>query len=104
MVVRAGYGIAFDPIATFQATSIASAVPGQTYTCTSSIGVSGAVTTTPGCTPVTDVRLADFANEVPPPSAKPSAFLTPPPQLLGNAPGAQVFDQNLKLPTVHMWN
>ncbi|MCX6629813.1 MAG: TonB-dependent receptor, partial [Candidatus Solibacter sp.] len=49
MVVRAGYGIAFDPISTFQVTSIATAVPGQTYTCNSTIGATGAVTTTPGC-------------------------------------------------------
>ena len=30
-VIRTGYGIAFDPVATFQVTSVASAVPGQVY-------------------------------------------------------------------------
>ncbi|MEO8369688.1 MAG: TonB-dependent receptor [Candidatus Solibacter sp.] len=105
MVVRAGYGIAFDPISTFQVTSIATAVPGQTYTCSSTLGATGAATTTPGCTAVTNIRLGDnFPNEFPAPNAKPSSFLTPPLQLQNNAPPARVFDGNLKLPTVHMWN
>ena len=105
MVVRAGYGLAFDPLSTFQVTSIATAVPGQTYTCTSSVSTTGSITTTPGCSAVTNIRLADgFPNELPVPSAKPSSFLTPPPQLQNNAPAARVFDQGLKLPSVHMWN
>lgn len=104
-VVRAGYGIAFDPLQTFQVTSIATAVPGQTYTCTSTIGATGAATTTPGCIGVPNIRLGDgFPNEFAAPSAKPSSFLTPPLQTLSNAPAARVFDQGLKLPTVHMWN
>ncbi|MEO8596626.1 MAG: TonB-dependent receptor [Candidatus Solibacter sp.] len=105
MVVRAGYGIAFDPISTFQVTSIATAVPGQIYTCTSTLGATGAATTTPGCSSVPNIRLADgFPNELSVPNAKPSSFLTPPLQTQNNAPAARVFDQNLKLPTVHMWN
>jgi len=106
MVVRAGYGMAFDPLNTFQVTSVATAVPGQTFTCNSSFsGASGALVTTPGCQPVTNVRLgAGFPNEMTPPTAKPSSFLTPPAQVLSNAPPARVFDQNLRLPTVHMWN
>jgi len=101
MVIRAGYGVAFDPISTFQVTSIATAVPGQTYTCQSTLG--GA--TTQGCQAAPDVRLADnFPTELNAPTAKPSSFLTPPAQVLANAPVARVFDQGLKLPTVHMWN
>lgn len=104
MVVRAGYGVAFDPIATFQVTSIATAVPGQTYTCVSS--VTG--TTTPGCAVAAanvNQRLGDgFPNELTTPTRRPSSFLTPPLQTQNTAPPARVFDQNLKLPTVHMWN
>jgi len=54
---------------------------------------------------VPNIRLADgFPDELPTPTARPSTFLTPPAQLLNNAPPARVFDQNLRLPTVHMWN
>lgn len=106
MVVRAGYGIAFDPLNTFQVTSVAAAVPGQTYRCSSQFsGTNGALVTTPGCQSVPNVRLGQgFPNEIAPPSVKPSSFLTPPAQVSSNAPPARVFDQNLKLPTVHMWN
>jgi hypothetical protein len=91
MVVRAGYGIAFDPISTFQVTSIATAAPGQTYTCSSTLGSTGAATTTPGCDSVPNIRLADgFPNELPLPPAKPSTFLTPPLQLQNNAPAARL--------------
>ena len=102
-VFRAGYGIAFDPINTFQVTSIASAVPGQTFRCVNTLGAS--VTTTPGCQAVANVRLGQsFPNEVAPPTVKPSSFLSPAQQTQNNAPPARVFDQGLKLPTVHMWN
>ncbi|MBI3679824.1 MAG: TonB-dependent receptor [Acidobacteria bacterium] len=106
MVIRSGYGLAFDALNTFQVTSVAAAVPGQTFRCSSQFsGTGGALVTTPGCQPVRDVRLgAAFPNEVSPPTVKPSSFLTPPAQLQSTAPPARVFDQNLKLPTVHMWN
>ena len=106
MVVRVGYGMAFDPLNTFQVTSVATSVPGQTFTCNSSFsGANGALTTTPGCQAVKDVRLAaGFQNEMTPPTVKPSTFLTPPSQVLSNSAAVRVFDQNLKLPTVHMWN
>ncbi|MBL8232176.1 MAG: carboxypeptidase regulatory-like domain-containing protein [Bryobacterales bacterium] len=106
MVVRAGYGIAFDALNTFQVTSVAAAVPGQTFRCSSQFsGSGGALVTTPGCQAVRDVRLgAGFPNEMTPPTARPSTFLTPPAQVSANAPPARVFDQNLQLPTVHMWN
>ncbi len=104
MVIRAGYGIAFDPISTFQVTSIASAVPGQTFRCVNTLTATG-VTTTPGCAAVPNLRLGQsFPNETAPPTVKPSSFLTLPQQTQNNAPPARVFDQGLKLPTVHMWN
>ena len=105
-VIRAGYGQAFDPINSFQVTSVATSIPGQTFTCNSSFsGTNGALVTTPGCQPVTDTRLGSgFPNEMTPPSAKPSTFLTPPLQNLANSPAARIFDPNMKLPTVHMWN
>ncbi len=100
-VIRTGYGIAFDPVATFQVTSVASAVPGQVYRCTA-VAATGA--TTPGCATVPDVRLSQFPNALAPPTSKPSSQLTPPVALQNTAATARVFDQNLKLPTVHMWN
>ena len=105
-VIRSGYAIAFDPVNTFQVTSVAASVPGQTFTCSSSFsGTNGALVTTPGCASVPDVRLgAGFPNAMPAPTAKPSTFLTPPAQVLGNAPNIRVFDPNLMMPTVHMWN
>ena len=105
-VIRAGYGIAFDPVNTFQVTSVATSVPGQTFTCSNSFsGSNGALSTTPGCGAVPDVRLgAGFPNALQAPSAKPSSFLTPPAQVASNAPAVRVFDPNLLLPTVHMWN
>ena len=105
-VIRAGFGEAFDPINSFQVTSVATAVPGQAFTCSSSFsGTNGALVTTPGCQAVTDLRLGSgFINEMLPPTVKPSSFLTPPIQNYSNAPAARVFDPNLKLPTVYMWN
>ncbi len=99
-VIRTGYTMAFDPIATFQVTSVASAVPGQIYRCTSTVG--GA--STAGCASVPDVRLSQFPNQLPPPTAKPSSQLTPALSTQNTAPPARIFDPNLKLPTVHMWN
>jgi len=99
-VIRTGYGLAFDPVATFQVTSVASAVPGQVYRCTAVAGG----TTTAGCAGVPDVRLSQFPTELPPPTSKPSSQLTPPISLQNTAATARVFDPNLRLPTVHMWN
>jgi len=100
-VIRTGYGLAFDPVATFQVTSVASAVPGQVYRCTA-VAATGA--TTAGCATVPDVRLSQFPNELAPPTSKPSSQLTAPMSLQNTAATARVFDQNLRLPTVHMWN
>ncbi len=99
-VFRVGYSSAFDPISTFQVTSIATAVPGQVFSCVATVG--GA--TTPGCASVPDVRLSQFPTQLTPPTAKPSSQLTPSISTYNTAPSARVFDQNLKLPYVHMWN
>jgi hypothetical protein len=100
-VIRTGYGMAFDTLSSFQVTAAAIRVPGQQYTCSSTIG--GA--TTPGCTPAPDLRLGQgFPTEMATPTLKPSSFLTAPLQTLSNAPAITVFDQNLKVPTVHQWN
>ena len=99
-VIRSGYGISFDPISTFQVTAVAGKVPGLTTACTATIG-----SQTPGCAAVPDLRIAGgFPLQLPPPTNKPSDSLTLQPSLLTSAPALTVFDQNLKLPTVHEWN
>ncbi|MDQ2898559.1 MAG: TonB-dependent receptor [Acidobacteriota bacterium] len=100
-VIRAGYGIAFDPVSSFQVTAVAGRVPGLTTSCSATVGVS----TTPGCAGVPDIRIGEgFPLELAPPTTKPSSFLTLPAVTLNNAPSLAVFDPNLKLPTVHEWN
>ena len=100
-VVRAGWGIAFDTISSFQVTAVAGKVPGLVTSCSSTVG--GA--TTPGCSPVPDLRIAQgFPNQLPPPSVQPATLLTPPVQVQSNAPSLTTFDPNLKLPTVHEWD
>jgi len=105
-VFRTGYSMAFDPIGSFIVTSVATSVPGQTFRCSSQFsGSGGALVTTPGCTPVPNVRLGGgFPRELPLPGVKPSSFLSPPAQVSSNAPPVRVFDQGMQLPTVHMWN
>ncbi|HYZ84708.1 MAG TPA: TonB-dependent receptor, partial [Bryobacteraceae bacterium] len=100
-VVRAGYGIAYDTVSSFQVTAVSGKVPGLTTSCAATVGG----TASPGCTGVPDVRLAQgFPQELPPPTIKPSQFLTPAVQLSTTAPSTSVFDQNLGIPTVHQWN
>jgi hypothetical protein len=100
-VIRAGWGISFDPLSSFQVTSVSGKVPGITLQCNS---VPGGSTTT-GCQSVPDIRIAQgFPLELAPPTTKPSSLLTPDRQLLNSAPTLTVFDQNLKMPTVHEWN
>ncbi|MEZ5404195.1 MAG: TonB-dependent receptor [Bryobacteraceae bacterium] len=100
-VIRTGYGMSFDPISSFQVTAVAGRVPGLTTTCQSNPG--GA--TTAGCAAVPDVRIGQgFPDELGAPTLKPSSFLTLPRATLNNAPALTIFDQNLKVPTVHQWN
>ena len=101
-VVRAGYGLAFDPVSSFQVTSVAGSVPGLRTSCSATVG--GA--TTAGCTPVpSNLTISQgFPTSLAPPSTKPSSFLTPPLLLNNNAPSITTFAPGLKLPSVHQWN
>ncbi|MCA1634210.1 MAG: TonB-dependent receptor, partial [Acidobacteria bacterium] len=101
-VLRVGYGLAFDPISTFQVTAVAGSVPGLRTSCSSTVGGS----TTAGCTPVPSDRTVSqgFPQSLAPPSVKPSSFLTPPLLLNSNAPSITTFAPDLKLPSVHQWN
>ena len=102
-VVRAGWGIAFDPIPTYQSAANANSVPGLAYSCTSS---TYGPAPTPGCSAVpSNVRLGQgFPQSGAAPTLQPSSFLSPPAQLLGVAPNVVTFDQNMKDATVHQWN
>ena len=101
-VIHAGYGISFDPIATYEAAAAANSLPGLAYTCTAATYAPP----TPGCASVPNVRISQgFPQVLPPPSGvKPSSFLSPPAQLLGQAPNVVVIDPNLQQATVHQWN
>lgn len=107
-VVRIGYGLAYDPVATFMVTSVSGSVPGLIATCSTTFRtVNNATQTssTPGCAAAPDLRLGEgFPTELPPPSIKPSTFLTPPLLLYPDAPPLVMFDPNLKQPTVHQWS
>jgi Carboxypeptidase regulatory-like domain len=100
-VIRAGYGISFDPVATFFATAAANSVPGIAFSC-----IAQNNSTTQGCDSVPrDTRLSrGFPTELPPPNIKPSTFLSPPPQVFGVAPNIAVVDPNLQQSTIHQWN
>jgi len=101
-VVRAGYGIAYDPISSFQVTAVMGRPPGLVTTCQSTVGT----TPTVGCAGVpADKRIAEgFPLVLPAPATKPSSFLTLPGLLLSNASPVAAFDPNYQLPTVHQWN
>ncbi|MCC6859436.1 MAG: carboxypeptidase regulatory-like domain-containing protein [Bryobacterales bacterium] len=100
-VLRAGYGIAFDTLSSFQVTAVAGRVPGLTTSCSATPG--GAAT--PGCAAASDTRIGQgFPLELPVPATKPSSYLKLPPQTYNSAPPAIVFDPSLRLPTVHQWN
>lgn len=93
-VIRSGYGIAYDPISTFQVTSIAGFVPGL-------------VTRIQPLATAVDAnkRIAEgFPTSLAPPTTKPSSFYTPAIARQGTAPSLGAFDQNIGLPTSHDWN
>src|ERR1041384_7054564 len=93
--------MAFDPIGTFEATSAASRIPGLTLLCSSVVGG----TTTTGCAAAPNLTLAGgFPQYPPPPTRKPSEFLTPQLQLNTNAPGTTLFAPDMKMPVVHEWS
>ncbi|HEV2859688.1 MAG TPA: carboxypeptidase regulatory-like domain-containing protein [Pyrinomonadaceae bacterium] len=101
-VLRVGYGLAFDPISSFQVTAVAGSVPGLRTSCSSTVGG----TTTAGCAAVpSNLTISQgFPTSLNPPSIKPSSFLTPPLLLNSNAPSITTFAPDLKLPSVHQWN
>jgi hypothetical protein len=100
-VIQAGYGIAFDPVATYIPGGAANSYPGLAFTCTATTYAS----TTPGCSSVPNARLSqNFPSTLPAPTVKPSSFLSPPAQLLGVAPNTYLVDPNLQQATVHQWN
>jgi len=117
-VVRAGYGIAFDTISTFQVTSINGKVPGSILQCRVDVQ---AGPTAPCKDVPNDVRLSgllaalnwtnfdpgDFAAQsviIGPPTGTPSSQLTPPVGPSGIAQSLGAFQPNLKIPTVHEWS
>ncbi len=102
-VVHLGYGIAFDSIPTYASADMANTVPGLAYTCTAT---TYGVAPTPGCGTVSSTaRLSTgFPELLPTPTVTPSSGLTPTAQIYGSAPNVTVFDQNLKVATVHQWN
>ena len=101
-VVRTGYGIAYDPISSFQVTAVMGRPPGLVTTCQSTVGT----TPTAGCASVpANTRIAEgFPQALAAPTTKPSSFFTLPATLLSNAPPVAAFDPNYQLPTVHQWN
>ncbi len=102
-VIHAGYGMSFDPIASYEAAAAANSVLGVAASCTSTTYAS----TTPGCATVpANTRLSQgFPAYLAPPSGiLPSSLLTPSPQLYGVAPNVALIDPNLKMATVHEWN
>ena len=106
-VIRTGYGLAFDPLSSFQVTAVAGKVPGLVTFCSSTLPSTpgGSVVTSPGCSPVPDIRIGQgFPFELQPPTVKPSSFFTPALQLLNNAPALALFEPKLKNPAVHQWN
>ena len=93
-VIRTGYGIAYDPLSTFQVTSIAGFVPGL-------------VTRTQPLATAVDAnkRIAEgFPQQLAPPTTKPSTFYAPAIARQGTAPSLGAFDQKIGLPTSHDWN
>lgn len=117
-VVRAGWGISFDTISTFQITSVAGKVPGATLQCFTNVPFGAAPAAPPsGCADIrplitTNGRLPEVlaglssggAFGQPLPASLPSQNFTQPPQRAGVAPNIGAFDPNLKVPTVHEWN
>lgn len=100
-VVRTGYGVAFDPLSTFQVTSISGKVPGLVTQCRTTVGQSSSA----GCPPVPDLRIGQgFPLLLPAPSKSPVSFLSLPAAPYLIAPDIGVFDPKLKVSTVHEWN
>ncbi len=106
-VVRAGYGMFFDTLSSFQVTAMAGLMPGFLQNCTSTVDGSGNISTTAGCTAPSGTlnRISQgYPLSIAAPSIAPSAALSPPPQPDNLAPAVGAFDPNLQSPTVHEWD
>lgn len=107
-VIRAGYGIAFDPISTFQVTAIGGKVPGGVLQCR--VNVQDSAAASAPCSDIpNDIRLGQLLATsqpftLPAPTARPSTELSPANRPFLVAPNVGAFDPNLKLPTVHEWS
>ncbi|HZQ55621.1 MAG TPA: TonB-dependent receptor [Bryobacteraceae bacterium] len=106
-VVRAGYGMFFDTLSSFQVTAIAGLMPGFLQNCTSAMDSSGKVSTTTGCVTPSGMqnRISQgFPLSIAAPAITPSTALSPPPAPYNLAPAVGAFDPNLQNPTVHEWD
>jgi len=115
-VVRAGWGMAFDTISSFQVTSIGGKVPGSTLQCFTTIPFGSNPAAPPtGCASLSGVvplnaRLTDLQQalgstfDLPLPVATPSQSFSPAQQPSSAAPGVGAIDPNLRVPTVHEWD
>ncbi|MBI1750383.1 MAG: TonB-dependent receptor [Acidobacteria bacterium] len=104
-VVRAGWGVSFDTLSTFQVTSIGGKVPGSTLQCNVDVqatpGVCGDI---PNNLRISGLVAALNPLALPIPTATPSTQFSPANAPQGVAPSVGAFDPNLKVPTVHQWD
>ena len=104
-VVRAGYGVAFDTISTFQITSIAGKVPGSVLQCVVNVqDAAGVCGDLPNNVRVPQLLAALNPFTLPTPAVTPSSQFSPAPAALGVAPSVGAFQPDLRMPTVHEWN
>jgi len=111
-VIRTGYGIAFDPISSFQITAVSGKVPGLVTQCRITLGQAvpsgcgaGLTQLLPPAAGENPLRVGQgFPLILPAPDRLPSTFTGPPPAPRLVAPDTGVVDPKLKLPTVHEWN
>ncbi len=95
-VVRAGYGLAFDTISTFQATAIGGKVPG------SILQVKQPITGTAIDNRLSAVMAQYNPFTLPVPTTAPN--FSPDPLPRGSVPDVGAFAPNLRMPTVHEWS
>jgi hypothetical protein len=118
-VVRAGWGMAFDTLSSFQVTSVGGKVPGSVLQCFTRVPVGTSPAAPPtGCGNLTtagvvsNARVSDLLAALgsgdafmqPAPVGVPSQGYSPPLAIGGSAPDVGAFDPNLRVPTVHEWN
>lgn len=111
MVIRSGFGMAFDTISTFQLVPILGLAPGSSAACAVAIndaaGVTTATSSSSFCTIPAGVssRVAGgFPLSLPQPTSAPPTFRSPAVQSYLTAPPATGMDPNFKNPTVYQWD